>query len=76
MGSASVRHLTNNIVMLESEYWLLRLRTSKKYLAFLIFQCLLSVLIIILGVVNNEHLKHPAVLALEYVLSAAILMDM
>lgn len=62
--------------MLESEYWLLRLRTSKKYLAFLIFQCLLSVLIIVLGILNHEHLKHPAILTLEYILSVAILVDM
>lgn len=62
--------------MLSADYWLLRLRTSKKYLGFLVFQCLLSVLIIVVGILNNEHLKHPAVLTLEYLLSITILADM
>lgn len=61
---------------MESEYWLIRLRTSKKYLAFLVCQCLLSLLIIFVGILNEEHLKHPLVLVLEYVLSAAIALDM
>jgi hypothetical protein len=62
--------------MLEREYWLLRLRTSPIYVCFIIFQCLLSILIIILGIVNHEHLKHPAILTMEYILAITILLDM
>jgi hypothetical protein len=58
------------------EYWLVRLRTSRKYLAFILLQCILSLLIVVLGVINHEHLKNPTILSLEYFLSATMLADM
>lgn len=50
--------------MLSTKYLFVKLRTNRKYLVFLFLQLVLSLSIIIVGLVANEHFRNAYILAL------------
>ena len=63
--------------MLQNARWFFRkIRTTYKYIGFLIFQLLLSTSILLIAFIHPQSFRSPIALALEYFLIFCIFLDL
>lgn len=63
--------------MIDNRKWLFRkIRSSRKYFYFLIFQLVLSTSIILFAMLHKKMFRNPVTLYGEYILIICILLDL
>lgn len=62
--------------MLDRRYWFVRIRTTRKYIAFLFLQLVLSFVVTVVGLTNEHHFRSTPTVVLEIVICLCIAFDL
>lgn len=64
------------LFMLNKKYWFVKVRTTRKYIAFLFLQLVLSFVVAVVGLSNEQHFRSTPTVVLEIVICLCIAFDL